>query len=199
MMISTAMNAKLNGQIQGEFSAAHGYLAMACAFDAMGLKILTKKFLEQHEEEREHGMKILHYLQEVGGTVTLSAIDEPRTEYTTAESIVTAALDSELHVTKMINDVMALAESEKDYATRSFLQWFVDEQVEEGVDGRQSDSRGVNLDELAQIMKSIGAVEALNLDGGGSSSIFANGKLLNKPVGGTEQREVMSAIAIFCN
>ena len=67
------------------------------------------------------------------------------------------------------------------------------------VDGRQSDSRGVNLDELAKIMKSIGAVEALNLDGGGSSSIFANGKLLNKPVGGTEQRDVMSAIAIFCN
>ena len=67
------------------------------------------------------------------------------------------------------------------------------------VDGRQSDSRGVNLDELAQIMKGIGAVEALNLDGGGSSSIYANGRLLNKPVGGTEQREVMSAIAIFCN
>ncbi|MCH8149202.1 MAG: ferritin [Planctomycetes bacterium] len=131
MMISSAMNAKLNEQIQGEFSAAHGYLAMACAFDAMGLKILARKFLGQHEEEREHGMKILHYLQEVGGTVTLSAIDEPRTDYTTAESIVTAALDSELHVTKMINEVMALAESEKDYATRSFLQWFVDEQVEE--------------------------------------------------------------------
>ena len=67
------------------------------------------------------------------------------------------------------------------------------------VDGRQSESRGVNLDELAWIMKDIGAVEALNLDGGGSSSIFVNGILLNKPVGGTSQREVMSAIAIFCN
>jgi len=66
------------------------------------------------------------------------------------------------------------------------------------VDGRQSESRGVNLNELAQIMKELGAVEALNLDGGGSSSIFANGELLNKPVGGTIQREVMSAIAIFC-
>ncbi len=66
------------------------------------------------------------------------------------------------------------------------------------VDGRQSESRGVNLDELAQIMKELGAVEALNLDGGGSSSIFANGRLLNKPAGGTSQREVMSAIAIFC-
>lgn len=67
------------------------------------------------------------------------------------------------------------------------------------VDGRQSESRGVNLDELAKIMKDIGAVEALNLDGGGSSSIFANGRLLNRPAGGSNQREVMSAIAIFCN
>ncbi len=131
MMVSSAMNAKLNEQIQIEFSAAHAYLAMACAFDATGLKILTKKFLAQHEEEREHAMKILHYLQEDGGAVTLSAIDKPRTKYTTAESIVTAALESELHVTKLINDVMELADSEKDYATRSFLQWFVDEQVEE--------------------------------------------------------------------
>jgi len=67
------------------------------------------------------------------------------------------------------------------------------------VDGRQSESRGVNLDELAKIMKDIGAVEALNLDGGGSSSIFAKGRLLNRPAGGTNEREVMSAIAIFCN
>ena len=51
------------------------------------------------------------------------------------------------------------------------------------VDGRQSESRGVNLDELAKIMKDIGAVEALNLDGGGSSSIFAKGRLLNRPAG----------------
>lgn len=131
MMISSAMNAKLNEQIQAEFSAAHGYLAMACAFDAMGLKILTKLFLAQHQEEREHAMKILHYLQEVGGAVTLAAIDKPQTKYTTAESIVTAALENELNVTKMINEVMELADSEKDYATRSFLQWFVDEQVEE--------------------------------------------------------------------
>ena len=67
------------------------------------------------------------------------------------------------------------------------------------IDGRQNESRGVNLNELAQIMKDIGAVEALNLDGGGSSSIYANGRMLNKPAGGTDQREVMSAIAIFCN
>ena len=67
------------------------------------------------------------------------------------------------------------------------------------VDGRQLQSRGVNLIELAEIMKSLGAVEALNLDGGGSSSMVVNGVLLNKPVGSTVQRAVMSAISVVCN
>ncbi len=67
------------------------------------------------------------------------------------------------------------------------------------VDGRQQQSRGVNLKELAGIMKSLGAIEALNLDGGGSSSMVVNGVLLNKPGGGTEQRAVMSAISVLCN
>ena len=67
------------------------------------------------------------------------------------------------------------------------------------IDGRQLQSRGVDLNELARIMKSLGAVEALNLDGGGSSSMVVNGVLLNKPVGSRVQRAVMSAIAVVCN
>lgn len=131
MMISAAMNAKLNEQITAEFSAAHCYLAMSTVFDAMGLKILGKKFRGQDDEERRHAMKIVAFIQEVGGTVTLDAIPRPRCDFKSAEAIVQAALESELSVTRMINDVVALAESEKDYATRSFLNWFVDEQVEE--------------------------------------------------------------------
>ena len=131
MMISTAMNAKLNDQIGAEFAAAHAYLAMSCAFDRMALKVLAKRFLKQHDEERSHAMKILHYLQEVGGTVSLEAIAKPKKDYKNTEAIVSAALQNEKDITAKINDLMTLAESEKDYATRGFLQWFVDEQVEE--------------------------------------------------------------------
>ena len=131
MMISTAMNAKLNEQIAAEFAAAHAYLAMACAFDRMGLKALAKRFLQQHEEERGHGLKILHYIHEVGGTVSLEAVAKPKKEYKNAEAIVSAALQSEKDITAKINDLVTFADSEKDYATRSFLQWFIDEQVEE--------------------------------------------------------------------
>lgn len=65
------------------------------------------------------------------------------------------------------------------------------------VDGRQSASRGVNLQELAVMMRDLGAVEALNLDGGGSSALVVNNVLLNRPTGGMVQREVMSALVTF--
>ena len=65
------------------------------------------------------------------------------------------------------------------------------------VDGRQDESRGVDLNELATIMKELGCIEALNLDGGGSSTLVVNQELLNRPAGGTVQREVMSALAVF--
>jgi exopolysaccharide biosynthesis protein len=66
------------------------------------------------------------------------------------------------------------------------------------VDGRQPGSRGVNLEELAALLRGVGAVDAVNLDGGGSSTLVVNGSLVNRPVGVALQREVMSAIATFC-
>lgn len=66
------------------------------------------------------------------------------------------------------------------------------------VDGRQDASRGVTLEELATLMRELGAVEALNLDGGGSTTLVVGGVLLNRPTGGTFQREVMSALVTRC-
>ena len=66
------------------------------------------------------------------------------------------------------------------------------------VDGRQSASRGVNLTDLAEILLNLGADSALNLDGGGSSSFVVNGQLINRPVGGTSEREIVSAISVIC-
>ena len=131
MMISEAMCGKLNEQIAAEFSASHAYLAMHCTLNEMSLKILAKRFLAQHDEEREHAMKFVGYVQEVGGRVTLEATPKPSDGFSDVESIVQAALESEKNVTRMINELVALAEKEHDYATRSFLNWFVDEQVEE--------------------------------------------------------------------
>lgn len=67
------------------------------------------------------------------------------------------------------------------------------------VDGRQSSSRGVNLQELASLMADAGAVDALNLDGGGSSTMVVLGERLNRPAGGEREREVASAVVINCS
>ena len=130
-MISAAMNGRLNEQIAAEMYAAHKYLAMACVLDRMGLKALSKRFFMQHDEELEHARKILKFVLEVGGTVVLDAIQKPPADYPSLAAIVQAAMDGELDITKRIHDLVTHAESEKDYTTRSFLKWFVDEQVEE--------------------------------------------------------------------
>lgn len=66
------------------------------------------------------------------------------------------------------------------------------------VDGRQSVSRGVDLEELARIMLDLGSVEAMNLDGGGSSALVVDGIRLNRPSGRDAEREISSAVAVFC-
>lgn len=131
MALSANMTAKLNDQVTAEFSAAHKYLAMSCAFELKGLKSLAKRFVEQYEEELKHGRKILGYLHEAGATVTLDAIPKPQPDCSSVKSIVVAALEGEKDITRRIHELVALADSEKDYATLQFLGWFVEEQVEE--------------------------------------------------------------------
>lgn len=136
-MLSTAMQAKLNDQITSEFNASQTYLAMACLMNGRALVAVEKLLRKQAEEEREHALKILNYIQEQDGKVTIQALPQPRGEYPTVVACFEAALEHELKVTRQIHELVALAEQEKDYATRSFLQWFVDEQVEEVSSMRQ--------------------------------------------------------------
>lgn len=131
MALSQDMVRKINEQINAELYSAYYYLGMAVAFDEMGLKMLSQRFFEQYEEEVEHGMKFLKYLLTVGAKVELPAIAQPPQQWNSAEQILQAARDHEAHVTSLINALVAQAEADKDYATRSFLQWYVDEQVEE--------------------------------------------------------------------
>jgi bacterioferritin B len=131
MMISAKMQDALNAQIGMEFSAAMKYDAMASYFEADALPQAAKRFFKQAGEEREHAHKFLRYVLDVGGIVKIPAIPAPAHTYQSPEAAAQAALDSELAVTKSINDIMDLAISEKDHATVATLQWFVTEQVEE--------------------------------------------------------------------
>ena len=131
MMISKKMADQLNEQVKNEFFAQWAYLDMAFAFESMGLKIFAKWFFRQADEEKEHAIKIAQYLLDQGAEVLLKSLDKPKNKYSSAEEIVAAAVDHELGVTKNINDLVDLARAENDHATDNFLQWFVQEQVEE--------------------------------------------------------------------
>jgi ferritin len=131
MMISKAMNKQINEQITYEFNASHMYLGMAIALETMGLKFMSKLFMEQSAEERDHALKFVKYLQDVGAEVSLGAVDQPKTEYASLREIGETALKAEKQVTDQINALVNTANSEKDHATHGFLMWFVDEQIEE--------------------------------------------------------------------
>jgi ferritin len=157
MAISEAMNAKLNEQIAHEFTASQIYLSMACMFSQQSLDRLSKLFRAQVEEEREHAMKILDYVLEVGGQVKLAALPAPPHEWPTVLAAIEAALAHERKVTGQINDLVALADKEKDYASRSFLSWFVDEQVEEEASmGLLADVARMAGDHLLQLEAYVG-------------------------------------------
>ena len=131
MAISQAVNGKLNEQVTNEFMASQIYLSMACMFDSMSLKQLAGRFFKQTEEERGHALKILKYVLEAEGKVTLQALTQPPAEWPSVLAAIETALAHERKVTGQINDLVTLAAQEKDYATQSFLKCFVDEQVEE--------------------------------------------------------------------
>jgi len=130
-MISKTLQDAINQQIVNELYASNAYLAVASYMDAEDLKVLSAHFFEQSHEERTHALKLLKYLLEVKGCPEVGAIPEPPRAFKSVEQAVELSLKQEEVTTKQINDLMSMAHDERDYATISFLKWFVDEQVEE--------------------------------------------------------------------
>ncbi len=130
-MITKKLETAINYQINRELFSEYYYLSMASYFNAAGLSGFENFFLVQVEEERFHAMKMYRFLNEKGGQVTLSAIEAPKTEFLSPLEVFQLAYDHEKLVSGLINKLMDLAISENDHATKNFLNWFVEEQVEE--------------------------------------------------------------------
>ena len=130
-MISQKLQTAINDQINKELFSEYYYLSMASYFNSIGLDGFENFFLIQVQEERFHAMKMYYFLNERGGRVILSQIDAPKTEFTSSLEVFQLAYEHEQYVTKLINELMDIAISENDHAAKSFLNWFVDEQVEE--------------------------------------------------------------------
>lgn len=130
-MISEKLLKGFNEQLKYEFEAANIYLAMAAYCKAEDLDGFANFFIVQAEEERFHAMKFFNFIDEIGERILVSGYDDPINSYSSLPGIFSAALAHEQKVTGQINNLMGLALEEKHYPSVSFLNWFIDEQVEE--------------------------------------------------------------------
>ncbi len=130
-MLSDKIQAAFNAQVGHEFANSIQYIAIANYFESESLKGLAKMFAKQAAEEHEHAMKFIEFLLDTGSKVVIPALPAPQSDFASAEAAAQLALDAEVRTTNQINDLLTLALAEKNYAAQNFLQWFVNEQVEE--------------------------------------------------------------------
>lgn len=130
-MLNKKMEDALNEQINREMYSAYLYMAMSAYSSNKGLKGFANWFMVQYHEEMFHAMKIYEYLNLQGGRSILKTLQQPPSDFESALDMFNKTLEHEQFITRSINDLMELAISEKDHATRIFLQWYVTEQVEE--------------------------------------------------------------------
>ena len=133
MLISKELAKAFNEQIGHEFGASMQYVSIAAHFNGLQLTLLSKLFLAQADEEKMHAMKFVQYLLDTKGSLAIPAIPAPKATFASAEEAVEAALKWEEDVTKKITALMDMAVKQNDYLAQSFLQWFIDEQLEEVV------------------------------------------------------------------
>jgi ferritin len=133
LLISPTLARAFNEQIGHEFGASMQYVSIAAHFSQRHLTLLAKLFFAQAEEERQHAMKFVQYLLDTKADLRLPAVPAPAPSFASAEEAVAAALAWEEDVTRQITALLDLAGKENDYLAQSFLQWFIDEQLEEVV------------------------------------------------------------------
>ena len=130
-MLNAKVSALLNDQINKELYSAYLYLDFSVYYEAQGLDGFSNWYKVQAQEERDHAMLILEYLQNNSEKVTLEAVAKPDKEPKSLMDPLKMSLEHERYVTQLINDIYAEAYSVKDFRTMQFLDWFVKEQLEE--------------------------------------------------------------------
>ena len=144
----------INVQLNFEIESAHVYLAMQNYFASKSLKGFEHWFQIQYREELEHAQKFMDYLNDRGERVDIRGFESPKNDFESILEILEISLNHEKEVTRRINNLMKIAIELNDYASISFLQWYVNEQVEEEA----------NFQELIDKVKMVGNHGILMLD-----------------------------------
>jgi ferritin len=173
MKIGNKMQDAINKQVNAELYSAYLYLGMSAKCTDLNLKGMANWFYVQAQEEMTHAMKFYKFVLERGGQTSLPAIEGVRTDWKSPLEMFETAYAHEQKVTAMINNLADIAISERDHATASMLNWFIDEQVEEEA----------NASEISAMLGQMGASkEALYmLDKELSTRVFVDS---TQPAGG---------------
>ena len=130
-MVSEKINEIINEQINKEFYAGYLYLSMSAHLKELGLFGFATWLRDHAKEEVEHGLKLLDYLLERNSFVTLKQISMPSFEFNGVLSVFNLLYEHERCITKSVMEIAKLAEDECDRKTLTFIDWFIEEQVEE--------------------------------------------------------------------
>jgi ferritin len=130
-MMSRELYKAINDQINAELWSAYLYLSMSMDCEAKGYKGIANWFYVQFQEEQDHARIFMNYLNSRGEKVVLLPIAEVKTEWDSVLDMYKDTLNHEKKVTAMINNLAAIAQQDRDYASVNRIVWFIDEQVEE--------------------------------------------------------------------
>jgi ferritin len=125
-----------NRQVEREGYSSNLYLAMASWSENQGMAGIALWLYAQADEEKLHMLKFIKYINERGGKAIIPAFKKPISEFKSAEDVFTQVLKHEEFVTASINEIVQVTLEVKDYTSHNFLQWFVNEQIQEEASAR---------------------------------------------------------------
>ena len=157
-MLHDTISKALNEQILLEGQSSHTYLTMAVWAETQGFDGVAEFLYAHAEEEREHMLKLMRFVNERGGVAQVPTVQAGATDYNGLRAVFESILAHETRVTECINNLVDLCLQAKDYTTHNFMQWFVSEQIEEEALARK------NLDKLALAGDDDGAMYLFDRD-----------------------------------
>ncbi|HXK81725.1 MAG TPA: ferritin [Bacteroidales bacterium] len=130
-MLKKQVEKLLNEQTQKEAYSSYLYLAMASWAETQGMSGVAEWLYAQAEEEKDHMLKFIHFINERGSHAIIPAIEQPPKQWKDIYTMFNEVLEHEKFISESINKILESAIKEKDYAVQNWIQWFVEEQVEE--------------------------------------------------------------------
>lgn len=146
MKLEKNVQKSLNDQVNKELFSSYLYLSMSAWCESENFPGCAKWLAVQSNEERDHAMKLYHFIHERGGRVELDAIDKPKGDFKNLSAVLTQVLEHEQKVSASITALYETAMKANDYPTQIMLQWFITEQVEEEK----------NANEIVDLLKKVG-------------------------------------------